>query len=348
MSKRCEECKNKQPSYGMPADNKQRWCQPCSTKHPGAVNLVGKKKVGKASANRSQPIPQPTPVAASHEPVAGVAVIAEKAPDMKRTVQQMQVPVPVERPPAKRQAMQGLQEPSPLTAHVAPMPPSMGPPAGLPPMTAPMASVATHTPLVQPMEFQGLAPPNPYGSTAIPSSLSIQPPRDLREQHTPHHDTVRAAAVATATIPDAIPANHMAIASPAALQPLQQPVPPSAEQLPSVSTPLPSAAVGAAVPKETAATGAAVGGLPAPQLQYQQHHMPPQQGQPQQQPQHSAQLHLQQQLQLQQTQQAAQHQLQLMVQEAHIPMSSRRYNRWLKGAGAKVNERQTIDGRQVH
>ena len=40
-------------------------------------------------------------------------------------------------------------------------------------------------------------------------------------------------------------------------------------------------------------------------------------------------------------------QLQLMVQEAQIPMSSRRYNRWLKGAGAKVNERQTIDGRQV-
>ena len=32
---------------------------------------------------------------------------------------------------------------------------------------------------------------------------------------------------------------------------------------------------------------------------------------------------------------------------ANIPMSSRRYNRWLKGAGAKVNERQTIDGRQV-
>eukprot|EP01044_Picomonas_judraskeda_P010663 COSAG03_NODE_1390_length_4180_cov_3.362411_3_plen_256_part_00 len=162
VSKRCEECKNKQPSYGMPADNKQRWCQPCSTKHPGAVNLVGKKKVGKAQASggRPQPIPQPTPVAASHEPVAGVAVIAEKAPDMKRPMTQM-VPVPVERPPAKRQAITGLQEPSPLTAHVAPMPPRMGPPAGLPPMTAPMASVAAHTPLAQPMEFQGLAPPNP-------------------------------------------------------------------------------------------------------------------------------------------------------------------------------------------
>ena len=40
-------------------------------------------------------------------------------------------------------------------------------------------------------------------------------------------------------------------------------------------------------------------------------------------------------------------QLQQMVRDANIPMSSRRYNRWLKGAGAKVNERTTIDGRQV-
>ena len=40
-------------------------------------------------------------------------------------------------------------------------------------------------------------------------------------------------------------------------------------------------------------------------------------------------------------------QLQQMVRDANIPMSSRHYNRWLKGAGAKVNERTTIDGRQV-
>ena len=61
VSKRCEECKNKQPSYGMPSDNKQRWCQPCSTKHPGAINLVGKKKGGQRGTTPPSPSSQNHP-----------------------------------------------------------------------------------------------------------------------------------------------------------------------------------------------------------------------------------------------------------------------------------------------
>ena len=126
VSKRCEECKNKQPSYGMPSDNKQRWCQPCSTKHPGAINLVGKKKGGQRGttppspssqnhpaepnppcvffpASAAQAIPNPTPVPQPVGMAAGqsqaVAVVAESAPSLRRHP----VPVPVEQPPEKRQ-----------------------------------------------------------------------------------------------------------------------------------------------------------------------------------------------------------------------------------------------------
>ena len=203
VSKRCEECKNKQPSYGMPSDNKQRWCdfahflhahfflvrflltfscrcQPCSTKHAGAVNLVGKKKVGKqndgvaAAAIPAASVQQhvrPLPALAlhlclgvcflirlflrvqqetPHQPVAVIAeglgpnqTSAEKRPlrkslssllsllssDRLLVVTEHTAPVPVERPPEKRQAVAqlsvgvgGLQGPSPLTAQVAPQP----------------------------------------------------------------------------------------------------------------------------------------------------------------------------------------------------------------------------------
>lgn len=74
----------------------------------------------------------------AHQPVA---VIAEglgpnQTPAQKRPLQHT-VPVPIERPPEKRQAVAqigfgGLQEPSSLTAQVAPQPPLMGPPTGLP------------------------------------------------------------------------------------------------------------------------------------------------------------------------------------------------------------------------
>eukprot|EP01052_Picozoa_sp_SAG31_P056320 SAG31_NODE_16058_length_725_cov_0.746006_1_plen_73_part_01 len=33
---KCEDCKLKKPSFGMPEDGKMRWCKGCSVKPPGA------------------------------------------------------------------------------------------------------------------------------------------------------------------------------------------------------------------------------------------------------------------------------------------------------------------------
>ena len=37
--KRCEDCKLKQLSFGLPAEGKARWCAGCARGHDGALNL---------------------------------------------------------------------------------------------------------------------------------------------------------------------------------------------------------------------------------------------------------------------------------------------------------------------
>ena len=40
MTKKCEDCNQKQPSYGVPGEKpKRRWCGDCAPKHPGAERI---------------------------------------------------------------------------------------------------------------------------------------------------------------------------------------------------------------------------------------------------------------------------------------------------------------------
>ena len=43
---KCEECELKQPSFGLPAEGKTRWCGGCAKGHAGAVNVASKKCEG--------------------------------------------------------------------------------------------------------------------------------------------------------------------------------------------------------------------------------------------------------------------------------------------------------------
>jgi hypothetical protein len=45
-SKKCEGCGLKQPSFGLPAEGKKRWCGGCAKGHKGAVNVGSKKCEG--------------------------------------------------------------------------------------------------------------------------------------------------------------------------------------------------------------------------------------------------------------------------------------------------------------
>eukprot|EP01051_Picozoa_sp_SAG22_P011172 SAG22_NODE_1055_length_5789_cov_3.943234_2_plen_72_part_00 len=40
----CEDCGDKQPSYGLPAEGKRRWCGGCGKQKEGAVSLKKRKK----------------------------------------------------------------------------------------------------------------------------------------------------------------------------------------------------------------------------------------------------------------------------------------------------------------
>ena len=40
----CEDCNNKQPSFGMPAEQRKRWCSNCAKGHSGATDIRGRKK----------------------------------------------------------------------------------------------------------------------------------------------------------------------------------------------------------------------------------------------------------------------------------------------------------------
>eukprot|EP01051_Picozoa_sp_SAG22_P008208 SAG22_NODE_612_length_8579_cov_3.684906_6_plen_47_part_00 len=40
----CEGCDAKQPSYGLPAEGKKRWCAKCAKHHPGAVDVKNNKR----------------------------------------------------------------------------------------------------------------------------------------------------------------------------------------------------------------------------------------------------------------------------------------------------------------
>jgi hypothetical protein len=40
VNKKCEDCQLKQPSFGLPADRKKRWCGVCAKGHAGVVNVV--------------------------------------------------------------------------------------------------------------------------------------------------------------------------------------------------------------------------------------------------------------------------------------------------------------------
>jgi hypothetical protein len=42
----CEGCGLKQPSFGLPADGKKRWCSDCSKAHAGVKDLINKKCEG--------------------------------------------------------------------------------------------------------------------------------------------------------------------------------------------------------------------------------------------------------------------------------------------------------------
>jgi hypothetical protein len=44
--KKCEDCKVKQPKFGLPAEGKSRWCSGCAKRHEGAVNIANKKCEG--------------------------------------------------------------------------------------------------------------------------------------------------------------------------------------------------------------------------------------------------------------------------------------------------------------
>ena len=53
----CEDCHLKDPSFGMPAERRRRWCHSCSAHHPGAVSLknradrpMGRRAVGRAAS----------------------------------------------------------------------------------------------------------------------------------------------------------------------------------------------------------------------------------------------------------------------------------------------------------
>ena len=37
--KKCEDCQLKQPSFGLPAEGKKRWCSGCAKGHAGAVDV---------------------------------------------------------------------------------------------------------------------------------------------------------------------------------------------------------------------------------------------------------------------------------------------------------------------
>ena len=41
-----EACQLKQPSFGLPAEGKARWCSGCAKAHAGAVNVSSKKCEG--------------------------------------------------------------------------------------------------------------------------------------------------------------------------------------------------------------------------------------------------------------------------------------------------------------
>ena len=42
----CEGCQLKMPSFGLPAEGKERWCSGCAKTHEGAVNVKHKKCEG--------------------------------------------------------------------------------------------------------------------------------------------------------------------------------------------------------------------------------------------------------------------------------------------------------------
>jgi hypothetical protein len=41
--RKCDDCREKYPSFGNVADGKKRWCSACAKSHPGCENLRAKK-----------------------------------------------------------------------------------------------------------------------------------------------------------------------------------------------------------------------------------------------------------------------------------------------------------------
>ena len=55
MPRMCEGCGLKRPTYGLPAEGRQRWCAGCAAAHGGAVSLQQQKKCGlKGAAKRAR------------------------------------------------------------------------------------------------------------------------------------------------------------------------------------------------------------------------------------------------------------------------------------------------------
>jgi hypothetical protein len=46
IGRKCEGCKLKQPSFGLPAEGKARWCGGCAKEHAGAEDVKNRKCEG--------------------------------------------------------------------------------------------------------------------------------------------------------------------------------------------------------------------------------------------------------------------------------------------------------------
>jgi hypothetical protein len=56
-SKKCEGCGLKKPIFGLPAEEKKRWCSGCAQGHAGAEDLVNKKCEGCGLKQRTFGLP---------------------------------------------------------------------------------------------------------------------------------------------------------------------------------------------------------------------------------------------------------------------------------------------------
>ena len=63
-SKRCEDCALKQPGFGLPAEGRKRWCVGCAKAHAGAQSLRKRRRgSGARTAAQAKPPKRRAPVA---------------------------------------------------------------------------------------------------------------------------------------------------------------------------------------------------------------------------------------------------------------------------------------------